>query len=209
MILKASHHPVIYPFFQLYSWLKIKINFQQVTISHDFREKGLPILMISNHFSWWDGFWVVYLNLKLLHRKFFFFMMLEEELRKHMFLNKSGGFSVRKGSRSIVESLNYTAELLNDKNNLVLMFPQGRIESMHKQDIIFEKGIEFVLKKTGTRPQIIFLVNLVDYFSNQKPRLYMYLKEYSGTDFSTEMLQKEFNLFYSECLAVNISKSEE
>ncbi len=73
--------------------------------------------------------------------------MLEEQLRKHMYLNKAGGFSVRKGSRSIVESLGYTAELLNDKNNLVLMFPQGRIESMHKQDFVFEKGIEYVLKK--------------------------------------------------------------
>ena len=83
MILKASHHPFYYPFFQFYSWLKIKMHFHNVSVSHDFREKGLPILMISNHFSWWDGFWVVYLNLKLLHRKFFFFMMLEEELRKH------------------------------------------------------------------------------------------------------------------------------
>jgi 1-acyl-sn-glycerol-3-phosphate acyltransferase len=71
MILKASHHPVIYPFFQLYSFLKIRWNFREVNIIHDFRDKGLPILIISNHISWWDGFWVVYLNLKLLHRKYF------------------------------------------------------------------------------------------------------------------------------------------
>ena len=209
MILKASHHPVIYPFFQLYSRLKIKMHFHHVNIYHDFREKGLPILMISNHFSWWDGFWVVYLNLKLLHRKYFFFMMLEEELRKHMYLNKSGGFSVRKGSRSIVESLNYTAELLNDKNNLVLMFPQGRIESIYKNDFLFEKGIEYVMNKTGTRPQIVFLVNLIDYFSNQRPGLYMYLKEYNGTDISTGNLQKEFNRYYSECTAAQKSQSPE
>jgi len=209
MILKASHHPIIYPFFQLYSFLKIRWNFREVNIIHDFREKGLPILMISNHISWWDGFWVVYLNLKLLHRKYFFFMMLEEELRKHMYLNRSGGFSVRKGSRSIVESLNYTAELLNDKNNLVLMFPQGRIESIYKNDFLFEKGIEYVLNKTGTRPQIVFLVNLIDYFSNQRPGLYMYLKEYNGTDISTGNLQKEFNRYYSECTAAQKSQSPE
>jgi len=209
MILKASHHPLIYPFFQLYSFLKIRWNFREVNIIHDFREKGLPILMISNHISWWDGFWVVYLNLKLLHRKYFFFMMLEEELRKHMYLNRSGGFSVRKGSRSIVESLNYTAELLNDKNNLVLMFPQGRIESIYKNDFLFEKGIEYVLNKTGTRPQIVFLVNLIDYFSNQRPGLYMYLKEYNGTDISTGNLQKEFNRYYSECTAAQKSQSPE
>lgn len=209
MILKASHHPVIYPFFQLYSYLKIRWHFREVNIIHDYREKDLPILIISNHISWWDGFWVVYLNLKLLHRKYFFFMMLEEQLRKNIFLNKAGGFSVKKGSRSIIESLSYTADLLKDKNNLVLMFPQGKIESMHKQEIIFEKGIDYVLKKTSSKPQIIFLVSLVDYFSDQKPGLYMYLREFNGTDLSTGNLQKEFNLFYSGCVAANISKSPE
>ena len=80
MIYKASHHRVIYPFLQLYSLWKIKINFHRVFVSGDFEEKGLPVLLISNHISWWDGFWVVYLNIKLFHRKFYF-MMLEEELR--------------------------------------------------------------------------------------------------------------------------------
>ncbi len=54
-------------------------------------------------------------------------MMLEEQLRKRMYLNKSGGYSVRKGSRSILKSLDYTAELLKEKKSLVLMFPQGKI----------------------------------------------------------------------------------
>ena len=205
MILKASHHPFIYPFFQLYSLWKIKWNFHRVFISGDFQEKDMPVLLISNHISWWDGFWVVYLNLKLFHR-IFYFMMLEEQLRSHMYLNKSGGYSVRKGSRSIVESIGYTAELLKDKKNLVLMFPQGRIESMHNHTIRFERGIEHVLKKAAGKVQIIFLVNLVDYFSNQKPGLYMYLREYDGTDFSSETLQEKYNSFHEECVAENMSQ---
>jgi len=207
MIYRASHHPIIYPFFQLYSLWKIKINFHRVFVSGAFQEKGLHILMISNHISWWDGFWVVYLNIKLLHRKFYF-MMLEEQLRKRMYLNKSGGYSVRKGSRSILKSLDYTAELLKEKKSLVLMFPQGKIESIHNQTIRFEKGIEYVLKKVGGKVQILFLVNLIDYFSNPRPGLYMYLREYNGTDFTSETLQKEFNRFHAECVAENLSKSE-
>lgn len=207
MILKASHHPVIYPFFQLYSLWKIKWNFHRVFISGDFQEKDMPVLLISNHISWWDGFWVVYLNIKLFHR-IFYFMMLEEQLRSRMYLNKSGGYSVRKGSRSIVESIGYTSELLKDKKNLVLMFPQGRIESMHNHTIRFEKGIEHVLRKSAGKVQIMFLVNLTDYFSNQKPGLYMYLREYDGTDFSSETLQEKYNSFHEECVAENMSKNE-
>jgi len=207
MIYKASHHRVIYPFLQLYSLWKIKINFHRVFVSGDFEEKGLPVLLISNHISWWDGFWVVYLNIKLFHRKFYF-MMLEEELRKRMYLNKSGGYSVRKGARSILKSLDYTVELLKDKKSLVLMFPQGKIESIHNQRISFEKGIEYVLKKVGWKVQVIFLVNLIDYFSNPRPGLYMYLREYNGTDFTSETLQNEFNRFHSECIAENLSKCD-
>ena len=206
MILKASHHPVIYPFFQLYTLWKIRFNFHRVFITGDFNEKGKPVLLISNHISWWDGFWVVYLNLKLFHR-IFYFMMLEEQLRKNIFLNKAGGYSVRKGTRSVIESLEYTSELLKDKKNLVLMFPQGKIESIHNQNIRFERGIEHVLKKTGGNVQVLFLVNLIDYFSNQKPGLYMYLREYEGSDFTTETLQNEFNGFYSSCVSGNIGKS--
>ena len=206
MIYKASHHRVIYPFLQLYSLWKIKNNFHKVSVSGDFQEKGLPILVVSNHISWWDGFWVVYLNIKLFHRKFYY-MMLEEQLRKNIFLNKAGGYSVRKGTRSVIESLEYTSELLKDKKNLVLMFPQGKIESIHNQNIRFERGIEHVLKKTGGNVQVLFLVNLIDYFSNQKPGLYMYLREYEGSDFTTETLQNEFNGFYSSCVSGNIGKS--
>ena len=135
-------------------------------------------------------------------------MMLEEQLRKRMYLNKSGGYSVRKGSRSILKSLEYTVELLKEKKSLVLMFPQGKIESIHNQTIRFEKGIEYVLKKVGGNVQILFLVNLIDYFSNPRPGLYMYLREYNGTDFASETLQKEFNRFHAECVAENLSKSE-
>jgi len=196
---------VIYPFLQVYSLWKIKRNFHKVFISGKYHEKGKPVLLISNHISWWDGFWVVYLNIKFFHR-IFYFMMLEEQLRKNIFLNRAGGYSVKKGSRSIIESLDYTSELLGEKKNLVLMFPQGKIESVHNQMITFERGIEHVLKKVKGKVQILFLVNLIDYFSNQKPGLYMYLREYEGSDFTTETLQNEFNGFLAACIAENIGK---
>jgi len=205
MIYRASHHPIIYPFFKLYAVLKIRRNFHGVIINGDYIEKNIPILLISNHISWWDGFWAEYLNIKLFHRKFYF-MMLEEQLIKHMFFNKTGGYSVRKGSKSIIETLDYTAELLADKRNLVLMFPQGRFESIYNQNFRFEKGIEHVLKKVKGSIQILLLVNLIEYFANPRPGLLIYFKEYKGSDLSTENLQTEFNTFYSACVAENIHR---
>jgi 1-acyl-sn-glycerol-3-phosphate acyltransferase len=207
MIYRTTHNFFVYHFFQFYSVWKTKRKFHTVYVNGNFDDRSLPLLIISNHFSWWDGFWVVYLNYKIFHR-IFNFMMLEEELKKRMFFTKTGGFSIKKGSKSVIETIEYTAELLSDKKNLVLLFPQGEIKSMHTPEMKFEKGIEHIIKKIPDKIHLIFLVNLVDYFSSQKPGLYMYFREYLGDDFTTETLQREFNKFYSDCIYENLKMTD-
>jgi 1-acyl-sn-glycerol-3-phosphate acyltransferase len=178
----------------------MKGNFKPIKIINDIDEKNLPVLLVTNHNSWWDGFWVQYINIQIFKRKFHF-MMIEEQLRKFWFFNYTGGFSVRKNSKSIIETLDYTRQLLTNKNNLVLMYPQGEIQSMHEPVFKFERGLEHILKKMENPVQVVFMVSLVDYFSNPKPGLFLYLTEYKGTDFKTETIQMEFSGFYSDCVA--------
>lgn len=194
-MLKAKHNLVLYPFFKWYAKHSIKGHFETIKIIGDVPVKNLPVLLISNHISWWDGFWAMYINMKVLHRKFYF-IMLESQLRKFWFFNYTGGFSVKKKSKSIIETLNYTSELLDDPHNMVLIFPQGEIQSMHSQNIQFEKGLERILKHKEYNVQIVFLVNLVDYFSNKKPSIYCYTHEYIGDAFDAQSLQNSYNLFY-------------
>jgi 1-acyl-sn-glycerol-3-phosphate acyltransferase len=198
MILKATHNHFLYGFFRLYTRLRIDMAFRQVVIHGDVTDRGIPVLVLANHFSWWDGFWVMYMNMKLFRRKFYY-MMLEEQLRKHMFFNKMGGYSVRRGSRSIIESIRYTIDLLKDKGNMVLLFPQGRILSNYHGSISFEKGIEKVISGAGQGAQVLFEVNLVEYFSHARPSLYIYLCEYNGEG-KTEEIEKAYNGFYASAL---------
>lgn len=206
MIIKAQHHPIIYPFFKYYTRWKILRNFKSVHLSGDYSEKRLPVLFIANHVSWWDGFWVFYLNLKLFKRKFYF-MMLEEQLKKYSFFIKSGGYSVKKGNRSILESIRYTAEILEESGNAVLMFPQGEIQSVYQSSFTFEKGLEKILEAVDNPIQIIFIVNLTDYFSEPKPGLYIYYKEYKDVKSGVVMLQKEYNSFYRSCISEQQKKN--
>jgi 1-acyl-sn-glycerol-3-phosphate acyltransferase len=207
MIVKSRHHFIVYPYFRFYTIFKIRMNFHKVVISGEFKDKKLPLLIISNHMSWWDGIWVMYLNIKHFKRKFHF-MMLEEQMKTFPILNKVGGYSVRKRSRTIIETLNYTNELLSDKKNLVLLFPQGEIQSVYNQQIRFEKGLERILKDNSGKIQVIFLANLIDYFSEEKPTLYIYMREYSNSETSMETVEIEYNSFYSACISENINKSD-
>lgn len=197
-MLKAKHNLFLDPFFRWFVIWKMKRSFQAIRFHGELTDREKPVLLVCNHISWWDGIWALHFNQQFLHRKFYF-MMLEEQLRKNWYFNYTGGFSVKKKSRSVIETIDYTAGLLQYSQNMVLLFPQGEIQSMHLQEYTFEKGIEKILQKTKAEIQIVFLANIVDYFSNVKPVLYSYFKEFAGEKNGKE-LQNKYNHFYEECV---------
>ncbi|MBN2639697.1 MAG: lysophospholipid acyltransferase family protein [Bacteroidales bacterium] len=205
--MKAKHHFIIYPFFKRYALHIVKRHFGRVQIHATLESEDYPVLLIANHISWWDGFWLMVLNLKVLHKKFHF-MMLEEQLRKHWYFNYAGGFSVSKNSRSIVESLDYASGLLKNKDNLVIVFPQGRINSLYNQHFSFEKGIERIVSKNHGKLKVIMVANLVDYFSSAKPLLSIYAKEMNDITGGIESLQKSYQNFYNDCIQQQKAKGE-
>lgn len=207
MIIKAKHNLIIHPIFKQFSRVMINHHFSQVEIIGKVKkDSDRSILLLSNHTSWWDGFWHLFLNMKVFKKKFHF-MMLEEELKKHWYFNYTGGFSVNKSAVSVLESIKYSAEILSHPENLVLLFPQGKIGSIHIPTIRFEKGVQKILERTDrSKVQIVFLVNSIDYFLNIKPVLYHYITEYKGNDIDYHALEKNYNAFYTESLHNQLSK---
>lgn len=207
MIIKAKHHFVIHPVFKLFSRVMINRHFAHVKIIGNVEvSNDCSILLLSNHSSWWDGFWQLFLNMKVFKKKFHF-MMLEEQLRKHWYFNYTGGYSVKKTARSMIETIQYSAELLSHPDNLVLMFPQGKIESIHKHSFEFEKGVEKILERAGrSNVQIVFLVNSIDYFINRRPILYHYITEYKGEKADYLTLEREYNSFLKESIKQQTDK---
>jgi hypothetical protein len=134
-------------------------------------------------------------------------MMLEEQIKEYPVCNYVGGFSIKKGSRSMIESLHYTAALLTEKKNMVLIFPQGEIQSLYNHTIQFESGLEYIAKKIAGKSQIIFIANLVDYFSNPKPDLFIYFKEYDLSEPDLKLIQRDYSAFYAQCIQANIHKT--
>jgi len=104
-----------------------------------------PLLILANHFSWWDGFTHYYLNQHWLGKRFDV-MMLEEELAKRPFFRNAGAFSVNHGKRTVIDTLQYSAQLLQQPENLVLIFPRGRIQSLYDRHFPVEKGVLKVIE---------------------------------------------------------------
>lgn len=198
-MIKAKHHMVIYPLFKWLTMFLIRRHFHNIVLKGEYTVKEKPLIIIANHVSWWDGFWIMYLNLKLLHKRFHF-MMLEVQLRKHWYFQYSGAYSVQRRSRSIIESLDYTVELLKDSKNMVFVFPQGMISSMYNDHIKFERGVERIIKQAPDNLDVLFVANFVDFFSEPKPSLFMYISSYSAGNMNEISIESAYTAFYMEAL---------
>jgi len=181
------------------------MDFSLVELHHSLEDKGMPVLMIGNHVSWWDGFFGQYINLELFDRKIHI-MMLEEQLRQRMFLNKTGAYSIKKGDRSALESIRYTSEILSDPGNLVLLYPQGKIHSLYDFPLTFEEGWFRILKYLDQPIQMVFYVVLFDYYSNRKPELHIYLQDYLYQGRSHAETEAAFNQFLERSILTQKSR---
>ncbi|MBD1387495.1 lysophospholipid acyltransferase family protein [Mucilaginibacter rigui] len=160
--------------FAIYMRYRMRRAFNRLVVTPFAPKPGHSVLLLCNHFSWWDGLWGNYLAYWHLNRHLYI-MMQEDHLQKRMLLNLFGGFSINRSSREMIKSLQYAAGLLNDPENLVVVFPQGELISNHTTEIKVEKGIERLIKNIKGPCQIVYNCALIDYFESLKPSVFFHL----------------------------------
>lgn len=184
-------------FFAGYIKRAIKRNFRVINFNHIEVENNKAILLLANHFSWWDGFILYYLNAKLL-KKNFHIMVLEETMQRVKFFKYLGAFSVNKNSREVVDSLNYATQLLNDPQNLVVIFPQGKLCSNFITDVNFEKGVMKILEQVKNNFQLVMAAAFIENFEHKKSSVNIYLQNIPHTKFENiaklnDIYQQHYN----------------
>jgi len=172
-------------------------------------------LLLCNHFSFADGFISFYLayqtlikqgKLKQLH-----IMVLKKQMEMHWWLRHIGAFSVEPGKiLSVKKSLDYAAEVLNTPGNVLLLFPQGNLESCHIQSIQFEAGLATLVPLIKGDCQLLWSSNIIEYFESLKSSVYFNMLD-CGTnknfDFGT--LQQQVNEHHKAALKSNIRFTKE
>jgi 1-acyl-sn-glycerol-3-phosphate acyltransferase len=156
-------------------WL-IRKNFHELLFNSVEIDKNKSILLLANHFSFWDGLILHSINYKLFKKKFHV-MVGHDTTYKLKYLRYGGAFSVKKNAREMLESLDYAAKLLNDPQNLVILFPQGKLYSNFVEDIHFEKGILKVIRQADGKFQLIFASTFIQYYKHRKQSINVYLKK--------------------------------
>ncbi|MEN0056006.1 MAG: lysophospholipid acyltransferase family protein [Mucilaginibacter sp.] len=179
-MISPKKNRLVHWFFHRYLLWIVGRNFHEVRLAQTSAiANNKAILLLANHFSWWDGFLMYYVNHKLLHKKFHI-MILEETIRQVSFFKYMGAFSVNKNSRDMIASLNYAAGLLNDPKNMVLIFPQGKLYSNFVDQVTFQKGLMKIITRAQQNFDLLFAATFVENFKYKKPTANVYLKTITG-----------------------------
>ena len=162
-------------FFHNYILRIVKRNYHEIKFNVVEAKKDRSVLLLANHFSWWDGFIMYYLN-AIVFKKRFHVMVIEETMQQVSFFKYLGAFSVSKNSREMLASLDYAAELLNDPENLVLIFPQGKLYSNFVGDVKFQKGLSKIMQLAGGKFQTIIAATFIENLQYKKPTVNVYIE---------------------------------
>jgi 1-acyl-sn-glycerol-3-phosphate acyltransferase len=135
--------------------------------------EAVPLLVVANHGTWWDGFFISLFNTMLLGRKLHL-MMLEEQLRRFPFFGRIGAFGIRQGHpRAVASSLRYAASLLDSPGNAVCIFPQGALTARGVRPLGFQRGLEKVVKMHHGEVTILPVAIRCEFLGHRKPMAFL------------------------------------
>ena len=143
-------------------------------------DPDLPLLLLPNHSTWWDGFFVYLLNKKKFRRKPYL-MMLEDQLARYKFFSRLGAYSINPHSAaSIKNSLRYSVDILNEKISprpMLCIFPQGELLPWDQRPLVFKNGLEAILSGYGGKANLLPLAIKTIFLNEQLPEAFFLFGE--------------------------------
>jgi 1-acyl-sn-glycerol-3-phosphate acyltransferase len=107
-----------------------------------------PVIWVSPHPSWWDGYLGWLINQRLGNRDGYL-MMDAEFLPRYRFFTLAGVFGVDRGNpRAALESVEYIAGLLSARPNRAMwMFPQGTMTPPDRRPLVLYGGVSHIVRR--------------------------------------------------------------
>jgi len=178
------------------AWI-VRRNFQQLIFNTIEVDPDKSVLLLANHFSFWDSL-ILYIAGRKLFGKKFHVMVREDTTVQLKYLKYGGAFSVSKNSRDMLASLDYAAELLHDPKNLVLIFPQGKLYSNFVKQVHFEKGVMKIMGKAEGKFQLVFAATFIQYLRHKKPTATIYLKKEEYTNQTLQEIENAYQQYFEQ-----------
>lgn len=134
-------------------------------------EEG-PVLVVSNHTSWWDPMVLVHLCTNVLGADAYA-MMKAENLERLPFFAKVGAFGVRvEDPADGAAAIRYAAKLLDRPGRLVWIFPQGREVPITRRPLGFQPGAAQIAR-VARKARVIVAAVRYEHGARPEPELWL------------------------------------
>ncbi len=174
-MIKANHKKWAEFIFEMYITRLFRKSFSSLNLIGEIPEiqDNQQVIVLPNHSSWWDGFFVWYLNKIYFERKFYI-MMLESRLEKYNFFSKLGAFSINQTNpKSIIETFTYINEILKSKDKVLLnYYPQGELLPNFYRPINIQPGILKVISKYDGNLSLLPLGIKIEFLKERLPLVF-------------------------------------
>jgi 1-acyl-sn-glycerol-3-phosphate acyltransferase len=165
---RAVALPVIsQPLRRLFTWYTrryLRQHFHSLRVS---RASALPVktdqplVIYSNHASWWDPLVALLLTNEFLPGQRVFAPIDAVALKRYGFFNRLGAFGVEQGTqRGAVQFLRLARTILQQPENTLWLTPQSRFADARERPVSFKAGIGHLPKLVG---QLCFVPVAIEY----------------------------------------------
>lgn len=153
-------------------WMRRRVRAVRVAGLPHALPDGVPLLLVANHVSWWDGFVLREIHRRLRPSAPLYTVMLDRELRRLPWFRRLGAVGLDPESPISVAHLlrDLRARRRERPDCVVAFFPQGRIWPSHRRPLGFRGGVEAFARHLA--PAVVLPVGLhMEPLSHPSPTL--------------------------------------
>jgi 1-acyl-sn-glycerol-3-phosphate acyltransferase len=139
-------------FFANYLHWYVGLHFRAIRVANAGRFPSVtgPLIVYSNHASWWDPLALILFSRYFLPTFDHYGPMDASALKHYGFLRKLGLFPVEAGtSRGGVQFLRAAEEVLSRPQSVLWVTPEGRFTDMRTRPVVFRPGLAALVARCG------------------------------------------------------------
>jgi 1-acyl-sn-glycerol-3-phosphate acyltransferase len=162
-----------------------------------------PLVIYSNHASWWDALVGLVLKSELFPERSAFAPIDASQLERYKFFLKLGFFGVeQKMPRGAVQFLRTAENILQTPNSLLVVTPQGRFADVRERPVRFEAGLGHLAARIESA---VFLPMATEYvfWEERLPEILVRFGEpvHVCSAHAADFDAKHWNLFFEQKMA--------
>lgn len=162
-----------------------------------------PLVIYSNHASWWDALVGLVLKSELFPERTAFAPIDAGQLQRYKFFRKLGFFGVeQKTRRGAVQFLRTAENILHESNSLIFVTPQGRFADVRERPVRFEAGLSHLAARVESAVFLPLATEFV-FWEERLPEILVRFGEpvHVGSAHTADFDAKHWNMFFEQKLA--------